>query len=104
MELAEFLNMTVFDKNQLSRHYSLTVLMFCVLSMTILIDLNQIRPKMTMHSFKPINAYYNISVKNIIIGFRLVQLVNLLHHLRFRETRPRRSKPTLWSKLKILSF
>lgn len=72
MELAEFLNMTVFDKNQLSRHYSLTVLMFCVLAMTILIDIKQIRPKMTIHSIKPINAYYNISVKNIVIGFRLV--------------------------------
>lgn len=97
-ELARFLNMTVFDKNQLSRHYSLTVLMFWVLAMTILIDLKQIRPKMTIHSFKPINAYYNDLVKNIVIGFRLVQLVNLLHHLRFRETRPRRSK------LKIPNF
>lgn len=97
-ELAKFLKMTVFDKNQLSRHYSLTVLMFCVLAMTVLIDLKQIRPKMTMNSFKPINAYYKNSVKNIVIGFRLLQLVNLLHHLRFRETRPRRSK------LKIPNF
>lgn len=83
MELAEFLNITVFDENQLPRHYSLTVLMFCVLAMTILIDIKQIRPKMTIHSFKPINAYNNISVKNIVIGFRLVQLVNLLQHMWF---------------------
>lgn len=84
--MAEFLN------------NSLTVLMFCELAMTILIDIKQIRPKMTIHSFKPINEYYNISVKNIVIGFRLVQLVNLLHHMWFRETRPQRSK------LKIPSF